>query len=192
MTESQTISLKQEQETDETAVPFHKNPHFPLALGLIVLLIDQWTKMWVERTIEMDTAVFPINALAPYLEFAHIANKGMAFGLFQNSSYIFLGIALVMIASILYFNYQTIINNTPFRLAMGLLLGGAVGNLIDRIRIGHVTDFIHVNLLPLIGIEYADHFLLRYLNWFVFNVADLAVVTGVLLLLYVSMTEKEL
>ncbi|MCP4271469.1 MAG: signal peptidase II, partial [Gammaproteobacteria bacterium] len=157
-----------------------------------VLIIDQATKLWIEGTMALNTAVFPIESLAPYLEFAHIANKGMAFGLFQGGSLIFLGIAIVMIGSILYFNYQTITDSVPFRLAMGLLLGGAIGNLIDRIRIGHVTDFIHINLLPLVGVEYADHVILRYLDWFVFNIADLAVVSGVIILLYVSLTEDEL
>ncbi len=194
MTESQTSALEQGIEGEETAqtVSFFQNKHFALLIGLVVLLIDQATKLWIEGRMALNTAVSPIDALAPYFEFAHIANRGMAFGLFQSSSLFFLGTALVMIAGILYFNYQTPIISTPFRLAMGLLLGGAIGNLIDRIRIGHVTDFIHVNLLPLIGTEYANHFLLRYLNWFVFNIADLAVVTGVIILLYVSLTEEEL
>ncbi len=192
MTESQTTALEQGIEGEETAVSFFQTKHFALLIGLIVLIIDQATKLWIEGTMELNTAVFPIESLAPYFEFAHIANRGMAFGLFQSGGLFFLGIALVMIVGILYFNYQTPINSVPFRVAMGLLLGGAIGNLFDRVRIGYVVDFIHFNLLPLVGVEYADHVILRYLDWFVFNIADLAVVSGVIILLYVSLTEEEL
>ena len=191
MTESQTIASQQGMDGDETAVSFYKRPYFALLIGLIVLLIDQATKLWIEGTMALNTAVFPIEALAPYFEFAHIANRGMAFGLFQSGGFVFLGIALVMIAGILYVNQKTPLDSIPFRVAMGLLLGGAIGNLFDRVRIGYVVDFLHFNLLPLVGEQYANHFILRYLDWYVFNIADLAVVTGVIILLYVSLTEEE-
>lgn len=192
MTESQTIGSQQGSDGDKTAVSFYKRPHLALLIGLVVLLIDQATKLWIEGTMALNTAVFPIEALAPYFEFAHIANTGMAFGLFQSGGLVFLGIALVMITGILYVNYKTPLDSVLFRTAMGLLLGGAIGNLFDRLRIGYVIDFIHINLLPLVGEQYANHLILRYLNWFVFNLADLAVVTGVIILLYVSLTEDEL
>lgn len=192
MTKSQTIGSQQEIDGEKTAVSFYKRPHFALLIGLAVLIIDQVTKLWIEGRMALNTAVFPIEALAPYFEFAHIANTGMAFGLFQSGGLVFLGIALVMITGILYVNYKTPLDSVPFRIAMGLLLGGAIGNLFDRVRVGYVVDFLHFNLLPLVGEQYADHFILRYLNWYVFNIADLAVVTGVIVLFYVSLTEEEL
>jgi signal peptidase II len=74
------------------------------------------------------------------------------------------------------------------RLALGLLFGGALGNLVDRLRIGHVTDFMNVNLRPLIQ-PFID---IPILDWAVFNVADMALSAGIGLMLYIIWFEQQL
>jgi signal peptidase II len=95
----------------------------------------------------------------------HWYNRGAAFGMFQEGSMVFTVLAFIIIAAILYYYPQVSGADWPLRLAMSMQLGGALGNLIDRLTIGHVTDFISVGTFP------------------VFNIADSSITVGVIALL---------
>ena len=114
-----------------------------------------------------------LDWLSPYARFVHWYNSGAAFGMFQEGNLIFTGLAFIVIAAILYYYPHAESGDWSLRLAMGLQLGGAVGNLIDRLLMGRVTDFISVGTFP------------------VFNIADASITIGVaVLLLGVWLKEK--
>jgi signal peptidase II len=127
-----------------------------------VLVLDQATKALVRHGIDQGTE----NGVFPGVSLVHVRNKGVAFGFFGGGGWIvpvLTGVALA--ALVAYFVRQP--RKQGLWLATGLLVGGAIGNVIDRVRDGAVTDFIK---LP---------------HWDAFNVADMAITFGVLTLLWV-------
>jgi signal peptidase II len=108
----------------------------------------------------------PASWLAPYVRIINWHNTGSAFGLFQESGGIFAILAIIVSALIIYYFPRIDNGDWPLRLAMSLQLGGAVGNLIDRINLGYVTDYVSVGNFP------------------VFNVADASITGGVIVLLF--------
>ncbi len=138
---------------------------FLLAVAAVVIVLDQLTKALVTANLALHEQVAPVEALRPYFTFTYVRNTGAAFGLFPSGGVFFIVVALVVSAMIVYF-YRTMPDQTPMmRAALGLQLGGAWGNLIDRLRLGYVVDFLDFKFWP------------------VFNVADSAIVVGVLVLL---------
>jgi signal peptidase II len=105
----------------------------------------------------------PIPGLENVIRFTHTANSGAVFGLFQGTGMFFAVLAVIVAGAIIYFNVTLPGGQWLLRLALGLQLGGALGNLVDRLRQGHVTDFIDIG------------------PWYIFNVADMAIVGGVIL-----------
>jgi signal peptidase II len=132
-----------------------------------VLLLDQWTKWLVRTNIPLNGSWLPepLYWLAPYARLVFIYNKGAAFGMFQNGGLIFTIVAILVALGILYFYNQIESHDWPLRLAAGLYLGGVLGNLIDRVALGQVVDFISVG------------------TFYIFNVADASINVGVALLL---------
>ncbi|MCA9981054.1 MAG: signal peptidase II [Anaerolineales bacterium] len=159
---------------------------FVTAVG--VLLFDQYTKWLVETNLALGEAVYPIASIDHIFRFVHVYNRGAAFGMLQGGGWLFSLIAIGVSLFITYYVFALKERDILLRLALGLMMGGALGNVLDRIRLGHVTDFIHFNLRPLV----ADYPLLDFqiLNWPVFNVADTAVVTGVVILMVLSFFEQ--
>jgi len=133
----------------------------------VIVALDQWTKWLVRTNIEFGTQWLPENMewLSPYARFVNWNNSGAAFGMFQNGNMVFTILAIIVIIAILYYYSQVETDDWPLKLAMGLQLAGAAGNLIDRLRVGTVTDFISVGTFP------------------VFNVADSSITIGVVVLL---------
>ena len=151
----------------------------PLFLWSIpVLIIDQLTKWWIETNVLLNAQIYPIPAIDTYFRFAHVANTGTVFGLFPNTSPIVSIFATVIILGMIWYNRTVLHRATRFRIALGLILGGAIGNLTDRFRIGHVTDFINLDFSSIIPISYA--------NWYIFNLADLAIVIGIIIMIYLN------
>jgi len=159
---------------------FFRNHWRDLALllffaGLIVAL-DQWTKALVRQHVPLYTDWLPswLSWLAPYARVRHTFNTGAAFGLFQQGALIFAILAVVV--SVLIISYFPSVSRKDWwmRLALGMQLGGALGNLVDRIlRNGEVTDFISVG------------------NFAIFNVADSCITVGVIVLVIgVWITER--
>ncbi len=142
-----------------------------LVSGVIVAL-DQWTKMLVRNSLEYAEAWDKMDWLAPYARIVHWHNSGVAFGLFQQAGKSFSVLPILVSLVIIYYFFQVPRHEWPLRLAMGMQLGGAVGNLIDRLRFGYVTDFISVGNFP------------------VFNIADSSVSVGVAVLILAVWLEE--
>jgi signal peptidase II len=142
--------------------------------ALAVVLLDQLSKRWIERTLPLYESIVPFPALRDFFTITHFTNTGAAFGLFRDQGFLFVAIAFVVILSIVIYARYLPLERRLVRFALGLQLGGAIANnLIDRPRQGHVTDFIYF------------HF------WPAFNIADMAIVSGVALLAFALLTQKD-
>lgn len=135
----------------------------PLAIAAVVLAIDQVTKAWVLRTWP-EPYTGEISIIDGWLALTYVQNTGVAFGLFGGISPFFTITSLLIVAAALYW-YLT---HRPapqhwFAICLGLIVGGAIGNVIDRVRFGYVVDFVKTfdGRFP------------------VFNVADSCIVVGV-------------
>ena len=133
----------------------------------VIVALDQWTKWLVRTNIPSGQSWLPesLQWLSPYARIVHWYNRGAAFGMFQEGSMVFTVLAFIVIAAIIYYYPQVSKADWPLRLAMSMQLGGALGNLIDRLTIGHVTDFLSVGTFP------------------VFNIADASITMGCVVLL---------
>lgn len=150
-----------------------------LLIGFFVLVADQWTKWWVERSLELHDR---LEVIPGFLNLTHIENPGVAFGMFardQNSwtPLILTGFGFVALVVVGIYYFRVEIEETFVLSALSLILGGAVGNLIDRVLNGSVTDFI-------------DAYYKSY-HWHTFNVADSAITIGVILILLDSFRHRE-
>ena len=135
----------------------------PFVIMGLVLLADQLTKYLVETRIPLYGVWAPIPALEGIFRIVHTTNTGAVFGLFQGTGMFFAALAVVVAGALVYFNLTLPGNQWAIRVALGLQLGGALGNFIDRLRQGHVTDFIDTG------------------PWYIWNLADLAITSGVVL-----------
>ncbi len=143
-------------------------------IAAVIVILDQWTKWLVRTNIVSGEAWLPKNLmwLMPYARIVHWYNTGAAFGMFKDASMVLTILAFVVIGAILFYYPQVEKDDWLLRLALSLQLGGALGNLVDRLTIGHVTDFISV------------------LNFAVFNVADASITIGAVLL-FISVWLRE-
>ena len=141
----------------------------PSIAGFVILL-DQLSKYTVEATLPLYRSWTPLEAV-PSFRISHVSNSGSAFGLFPAQSELFAWAALFVAVGIVIYNFSLPSGQKLLRLALGLQLGGALGNLVDRLRTGHVTDFIDFG------------------PW-VFNLADAAIIMGAALLAWVMWQES--
>ncbi|HHV44610.1 MAG TPA: signal peptidase II [Firmicutes bacterium] len=133
------------------------------ALGAVVVVLDQLTKLLVQARIPMGQSVAVFH---PVLYFTHVQNPGAAFGIFPAGSFLFVMITFIVLGALGWFVYTTRPKDPLLLLGITFSASGALGNVIDRLRIGKVVDFIDIRVWP------------------IFNVADIAIVGGVLLLLW--------
>lgn len=148
---------------------------FAILMALLTIVLDQWTKNLVVRNLSHGNEVpFPLvgHLVEQYLVLEYTQNNGAAFSIFQGSMILVLliGLAILVVATL----YVRMLNSGPLTLKLffGLIIGGAIGNLIDRFaRGGYVVDFISFRI-PQISYRFA-----------IFNVADAAISIGVVLLL---------
>lgn len=138
-----------------------------IGLGGLIVALDQWTKWLVRTNLPFQGTWLPAGMewLAPYARVVHWSNSGAAFGTFQNGNAVFTVLAILVIIAILYYFPRAEANDWTLRLAMALQVGGAAGNLVDRLVLHSVTDFIAIGSFP------------------VFNVADASITVGVVVLL---------
>ncbi len=139
-----------------------------LGSAVVVFSIDQLTKAWVVNNLHLGETVTPIPAIGQYFALTRSLNTGAAFSILPQAGNLFLVIALAMIAGIIIFYPRMAEGHWWERFAYGLLLGGVLGNALDRIRLGYVVDFVLLQLRPLIS------------N--VSNLADHAIVIGIAIL----------
>ena len=150
-----------------------------LGVGSLVVLIDQITKIWVDKTMKLYETTPIVPGL---LDLHYIRNTGAAFGFLSGSHAgfripFFILVSSVAIGIILFLFYKLEESEVVMPLALSLVLGGAIGNLIDRIRLGEVIDFI------------LFHY--KAFQWPSFNVADIGISVGVtLLVLKIFLFEK--
>jgi signal peptidase II len=137
-----------------------------LGVAAIIVAVDQWTKYLVQTYIPFTGVWAPWDWLLPYARIVHWKNTGAAFGMLQGYGLVFTALAVVVSGLIIYYFPRLSPSDWPLRAALCLQLGGALGNLVDRLtKGGQVTDFISVG------------------NFAVFNVADACISVGVVVLL---------
>jgi signal peptidase II len=142
---------------------------FALALALAVFVVDQVIKSIVEGSMRVGES---ITLITGFLSLTYIKNDGGAFGILGGSQLILLVGSTVAVVVVLWM----LLSRRPSTLTMlgcGLILGGAAGNLLDRLSSGEVTDYVHFSF------------------WYIFNAADAAIVAGVGLLLLSALRTSE-
>lgn len=141
-----------------------------LLVAAIIIPLDQWTKELVRQNIAKFDYIIPIPALGDYFLFEHVDNHGAAFGILQGAGSVFIVIAAVVTVGVFYYAiFHLPDDQRLIRLLLGFQVGGALGNVIDRIMQGYVTDFVKVGV-P--GVYY----------WPNFNIADSSIVCSVIAL----------
>jgi len=131
---------------------------------LAIIATDQATKAWILGRLGPNGDSNQIKIVPGFLRFIFVENTGAAFGLFQGKSPILTILAMLVIAFLIVYFRQAIAESLWLSIALGLQLGGALGNVIDRFRHGFVVDFINVP------------------HWPTFNVSDSAITVGVIML----------
>jgi signal peptidase II len=141
-----------------------------LAIIFFIVLADQAVKYGIVSFMEMGES---IPVLPGIFHITYIENPGAAFGMFANQRMIFILAALLVIVAVCAAYRRLMDESRTVRWGVALLLGGAVGNLIDRVRTGRVIDFLDFRIWP------------------VFNIADVGICIGVALLIYTMAFERE-
>lgn len=134
-----------------------------LVTAILIILFDQLSKSWVSANLQMYR---PLNVIGNYLRFVLVHNEGLIWGLpFKNNvSYYILPIVGVVV--VLYIAIRSTSKLLGF--TYGLILAGAIGNLIDRIRFGYVVDFIDMGI--------------KNTRWPTYNIADMSIIFGIILI----------
>lgn len=151
--------------------------YLPYAAGVLLAVADQLSKEYIRRTLDVGDGFAVIPG---WFNIVHVTNRGAVFGLLNNpgsswQTWMFAAasaLAVGLIIALLRDKTQP----ATYRLALGMILGGAVGNLVDRLLLGHVTDFLDV---------YYNSY-----HWPAFNVADAALVVGAALLAWSVLTAR--
>lgn len=134
-----------------------------LILAMAVVVIDQWSKYYVQTHMSLGMSIPLVPSI---FHLTYILNPGAAFGILENQRTFFVIVGLLMIGAVLYLYPRIPANMRLLRLGTGLMMGGTVGNVIDRIQTGYVVDFFDFRIWP------------------VFNIADIAIVVGVSCIIY--------
>ena len=143
-------------------------------LALIILILDQWTKWIVVTQMELRQQIPIIENL---LYFTSHRNKGAAFGILQGQMWLFFIVTVVVVVFVVYYMNKYAKESKLLGISLGLVLGGAIGNFIDRLFRGEVVDFI-------------DVYIFTY-DFAIFNVADMALVIGVgILMVQIFLEER--
>lgn len=144
---------------------------YPVLIIAAVIALDQFTKFLVNTRL---VSIGEYNVIPGLLEFTYVQNRGIAFGMFQNQRWFFVAATSIIALVVLFFIFKMAKKYFFYTICLSLIFSGAVGNIIDRIRFGYVTDFIHFSFFPP-----------------VFNIADSAVVVGAIALSIAILLTKE-
>jgi signal peptidase II len=148
-----------------------KRVHF-LLISAAVILLDIWTKHLVLKSIALHEA---ITVIPDFFQIVHVRNTGAAFGLGANASNSIVPVllnvgAIAVFCVVVVYAFRTAVTDRLLQTGLHLILGGAIGNLLDRFRFGYVVDFLDVYV--------KNH------HWPAFNVADSAICIGIALLFF--------
>ncbi len=138
-----------------------------LIVAVLVIVVDQMVKYMVSTSLPLGGAWSPLAGLSPFFQIVHVANTGVAFGLFKDLGAVFIIVPLAISGVIIYYARRLRPDQKFMAVALGLTLGGALGNVIDRIRIGYVIDYFDIGVGTLRNAS---------------NFADWSIVLGVILL----------
>ncbi|MEM1202897.1 MAG: signal peptidase II [Acidobacteriota bacterium] len=150
-----------------SATPGLRGKGVYFVVALVVLVLDQWTKWLVEAKLEFHDSV---EVIPGFLDFTHVRNTGVAFGMFashgdRTGTLLLAALGIAALGFVTYYFYLVPLRDRILLSALSLVMGGAVGNLADRLAQGGVTDFI-------------DAYVGTY-HWHTFNVADSAISVGI-------------
>ena len=137
----------------------------------LVILADQLSKLWIRSNLAPYSLTHESTWDIGFFRLIHTQNTGAAFGIFQDHALLLTIIDIIGVCFILFlvlFMYKRLpfLNSLPFKISLALIFGGAIGNLIDRLSLGHVTDFIDFSF------------------WATFNIADSSGVIGVVVIVF--------
>ncbi|MFC1991052.1 signal peptidase II [Chloroflexota bacterium] len=138
-----------------------------ICIAILIVFADQLSKTWIRANLPYGHSLFNVG----FFQITHAQNTGAAFGLFQGQSFILTVIAFAGAVAVLLFvflsrRYLPSLDSMVGKSVLGLVLGGIVGNLIDRLRLGYITDFIDFRFWP------------------AFNIADSAITVSVIIFAY--------
>ncbi|GAB0167262.1 signal peptidase II [Lysinibacillus sp. CTST325] len=145
-------------------------------LAVFVVILDQWTKWLIVKNMEFGER---ISVWDPWFGILSHRNRGAAWGMLEGQMWLFSIVTIGVICAILYFYHKEAKGKPIFQIGLMLLLGGAVGNFIDRIFRGEVVDFVSV-LIPVINY-----------NFPIFNIADAALTMAVVILMIGLIVEEK-
>ena len=138
-------------------------------ITLILLSVDQFSKYIIRQKMSLAESIPIIKSV---FHITYVENRGIAFGLFPQGRSLFIVISLIIILGIIFFERKKVIKSLKERFCLGLILGGALGNLIDRLRFGFVIDFLDFRIWP------------------VFNLADSGVCIGGILMVFFLLRKR--
>jgi signal peptidase II len=162
---------------DATSAARMSPARFGMLTAAAVFVADQISKLWVLFWVRLeDTGPW---AILPFLDFVMVWNRGISYGLFQQTTDIgrWLLIGLSVAASVWLSVWLRKAASRFEALSLALIIGGALGNLVDRVAYGAVADFVHIHW--------------GTFSWYVFNIADAAIVVGVIGLLYDALVNRK-
>ena len=145
-------------------------------LAAIVILLDQWTKWLIVKNMELGER---IAVWDPWLGILSHRNRGAAWGMLEGQMWLFSVVTIVVIAGIIYFYHTEAKGKPMYQISLMLLLGGAVGNFIDRLFRGEVVDFVDT-FIPVIKYHFP-----------IFNIADAALTIAVVMLIITIVLEEK-
>ena len=152
---------------ETSRIPIYKD-FILIQQAILVFLVDQFSKFLVRDQL-LHYESFPDTG---FFRFTHTFNTGSAFGIFQDQNTPLIVVSFVGIAILILIYRSQLMPTGLLRLSLGLQIGGAVGNLVDRLFLGHVTDFVDVGAWP------------------VFNVADASIITGLVILAWIFLVAE--
>ena len=154
----------------------------------VILVLDQITKILVQYSIPFESSYFApdrVTIIEDFFYLVHIGNQGAAWGMFSEYSGVLTLLSFAVLLFIFCFRKQLELHRGTVQIAFGLLIGGILGNLIDRIRVGHVIDFIDIHF------PFTLPYILPFGRWPAFNIADSAIVVGMLFYLLLSLSDTK-
>lgn len=151
----------------------------------VIFVLDQITKAWVFNTLPLDSYFEPdwIPVIDGFFYLVHIGNEGAAWGMLSGYSSALTIFAVIALVAIYFLRHSLQLHRPWPQLAFGLLIGGVLGNLVDRLIHGHVVDFLDFHL------PFTIPYVLENGRWPAFNIADCGIVVGVFTYLILSFTE---
>jgi signal peptidase II len=130
-----------------------------LLVCLVVITVDQIAKTWVIETLPFRQSIVFIPALHPFLQITYTTNTGVAFGIGIGGNTFVLVLSVIIVCGLLIYYGRISYQSALQPVGLGLVIGGALGNVIDRVQYGAVIDFVHITIPGLVSnvSNFADH-----------------------------------